>query len=116
MVIAVVVLGVVLLVVSVRRLRRPGTVRRRWPFVTSAVLTGLVVGLIGGGALVALTVGRTTWNAWTAGSPQRESITLSLVMLGLPLLFALAGLFLLLGNLRHGRRNRRETNGAHQST
>lgn len=112
MVIAVVVLGGVLLVVSARRLRnpRPG---QRWPLVAAAALAGLVVALSVGGALAASTVGRTTWNAWVAGSPHRESLTLGLVIVGVPLLLALAVLFLVIDSLADGRRRRRGPRKAH---
>ena len=114
MVIAVVVLGVVLLVVSVRGLRRPRP-GKRWPVVTAAILAGLPVALGVGGALLALTVGRTTWNAWTAGTPHRESVTLSLLVLGFPLLLVLAGLFLVVGSLSDRRRRHLETRSPQNS-
>jgi hypothetical protein len=114
MVIAIVLLGVVLFVVSVRRLHRR-TTRRSWPFVTSAVLTGLLVVLSGGGALAALTVGRATWHTWTAGTPEKESVTLGLVMLGFPLLLVLAVAFLVVGSLGDGRVRRQRTSRAQPS-
>ena len=113
MVIAVVVLGVVVLVVSVRGLRRPSP-GKGWPEVTAGVLAGLVVALGVGGALVALAVGRTTWNAWTAGTPSRESVTLSVLVVGFPLLLALAALSLVVGRLGARRRRRLETRSAHR--
>lgn len=115
MVIAVVLLGTVLLIVSVRRLRRPSP-GNRWPFVTSAILSSVSVVLSGGGALVALTVGRTTWNAWTAGTSHRESITLSLAVVGFPLLLALAVVFVVVGSLSDGRLRRGGARRTHQST
>ena len=115
MVIAVVVLGVVLFVVSVRRLRSRSRGRSRWPLVASAIATSTLVVLSGFGALVALTVGRTTWNTWTAGTVHRERITLGLLVVGLPLLLVLAVLFLVVGSLRDRRRGRRGAPTAHQS-
>lgn len=92
-------LGVVLLVVSIGGLRGR-RVGDRWPFVTCLLLTGFVVVLSGGGALLALAVGRTTWNVWTAGTAWRDEVTLSVVLLGLPLLLVLALLLLLVGGAR----------------
>jgi hypothetical protein len=104
--IAFVALGLVLVVVAVGRLRTSST-GIRWPYGTSAMLAGLMVALSGGGVLVALTVGRTTWNAWTAGTAQRENVTMNMLFLGVPLLLALAVLFLFVGSLSDGRLRRR---------
>jgi hypothetical protein len=86
---------------SVRRLRMSR--EDRWPFVTSATLTAFLYLLPTGGVLVALTVGRATWNDWTAGTPHQESVTLGLLLVGFPLMLALALVFFLVGTLRRRR-------------
>lgn len=91
-------LVLVLLVMSVRRLRGSGE-GHRWPFAISAALTGFLAVFGVGGVLVALAVGRTSWNEWTAGTAHRESVTLSLLLEAFPLLLALALLFHLGGTL-----------------
>jgi predicted permease len=101
MVILFVLLVLVVFGMSVRRLRRSR--KGRWPFLASAALTGLLVVLSAGGAVVALAGGRGRWNHWTAATPHRESMTLSLLVLGLPTMLALASLLFLLGSL-HDRR------------
>lgn len=103
MVILFVVLVAVLFGVSVRGLR--GAVEgKRWPFAASAVLTGLMLVLCLGGVLVALAAGRTTWNEWTAGTPQRETVTLNLLLVGFPLTLTVAVLLLLVGSVRRSQR------------
>ena len=97
-----VVMGLAVAALSVYRLRRSST-GSRWPYLASAGLAGLTVVLSAGGVLVALAVGRTTWNGWTAGTPQRESMTLSVLFMGFPLLLALGVLLLLIGSLSQRR-------------
>ncbi len=84
-------LVLILFWMSVRRLR--GSREGGWPFAVSAALTGLLALLSVGGVPVALALGRRTWNDWTAGTVHRESVTLSLLLQGFPLLLALALLF-----------------------
>ncbi len=86
---------------SVRRLRRSR--ESEWLFATSATLTAFLFLLGAGGVLVALTVGRATWNEWTAGTPHRESVTLGLLLAGFPLTLTLAVVFVLVGSLRQRR-------------
>ena len=86
---------------SVRGLRRNR--EGWWPFATSATLTAFLFLLGAGGVLVALTVGRPTWNDWTAGTPHRESVTVGLLLVGFPLILALALIFFLVGSLRQRR-------------
>ena len=87
--------------ISVRRLR--GCPDGGWPFAISAALSGLLAILSVGGVLVALAVGRRRWNDWTAGTVHRETVTLSLVLQGFPLVLALALLFFLGGSLSQRR-------------
>jgi hypothetical protein len=103
MVFAILVLSLVLLALSVHLIRTPSSTRLAG---VSALLTGLVVALIGCAVLVVVTVGRGPWNSWVAGTPHRETVTLSVILLGLPAALVSAGLCLVVGGLNSRRRRR----------
>jgi hypothetical protein len=86
MIIPFVVLCLVVLAVSVLTLRR----RSRRLFLAFAVLAGALTSLGVAAALARLFAGRGTWNSWVAGTPHRETVTLSVLLFGLPLLLGLA--------------------------
>ena len=53
--------------------------------------------------------GYDAWNRWTAATPHRESVTLSLLVLGLPTMLLLAVLIFLAGSLSDRRKRVRQT-------
>ena len=71
----------------------------RWPFISSGLFAGLALVIVGGAALVAHTIGRDTWNSWVAGTPERENVTLTVILVGLPGLAILAVLSLVVGHV-----------------
>lgn len=107
MIVAFLALCLLLLAASVHLLR---TRSATWPVGLSVMLTGLASTLVGGAVLAAVTVGRGTWNSWAAGTPHRETFTLSLILFVLPALLVVASLCLIVGGLN--ARRRRRTNGS----
>jgi ABC-type Co2+ transport system permease subunit len=100
MMIPLIVLCLVVLAVSTFRLRRRGSRRL---FVIFAVLTAALTSLSLAAALVALTAGRGTWNSWVSGTPDQETVTLTVLVVGLPLLLGIAVLSAIISTLSRRR-------------
>jgi RsiW-degrading membrane proteinase PrsW (M82 family) len=75
----------------------------RWPFLVASTISGgsllaLVVAMV-----IALTVGRSTWNSWVSGTQLSETLTLWVVLIVGPILLGTSCALLIVGSVLRTR-------------